>query len=156
MSAHVQSTFAGAPFPVKLLVYKTLCRLITEYSSKVWDPHMPHTLACRKTLRIEQLNSLKTKKVKKFQSLIKRPNAVQYHFKTEGNSREYPCLSKLWLTKNHFQPLTNTHPNWNKLFYSIPTPLNTFNTLSCDTSQYLQSFLLMTSRKIKTGEAIVD
>ena len=152
----LKNTISDAPVAVKLIAYKQLCRPVLEYAAEVWDPHT--------ATHSDMLERIQNKAVRFIKNIKGREVSVSEGkfmcgLKSLKHRRQQQRLSlyiNIVSNKDTFPSIHDTLTEMNASTHYMTTRSNNLNALSCDSGQFLQGFILRTSREIRTGEIVAD
>jgi hypothetical protein len=144
----IKHTLHKAPSSVKLVAYKTLCRPVLEYAAEVWDPcvaYLSEDLEMVQNRAIRFILELKGRDVSITSS---REHLDMKTLKKRRQEHRHSLFIKILQNDQSFPSLTETFAE----MQSESVTRAGHRAISCNTDQYLRSFLPNTAREIRRGD----
>ena len=146
----------SAPQKIKLLAYKTICRPLLEYAAEVWDP-----VTKSHSTQLENIQSKAIRFVKniKGRDISVTDSKVEAGLTSLQKRRQLQRISLFCrvTTDNYLLPSFEDTLNFmQSSTHSMSTRTQGYNATACESSLFLQSFLVRTAREIRTGEILDD
>jgi len=153
----LKCSLPNAPYNIKILAYKALVRPVLEYAGEVWDPHTKS--------HADQIEAVQSKAIRFIKNLKGWNHSVTHEKKVCGleplakrrQAKRIAMFHCILSNANTFPSLTNTLNAMNNSSHTMNTRTKfSYNSLACSSPIYWRSFLIRTSRELRTGAIVAD